>query len=82
VVALSASFSCEKVYNFNECNHYIGTEMTENEATYDKLKIFIESAVEGEQIEVAPFNIETEKRLHLVFSVLKEALNLPPEYDA
>jgi hypothetical protein len=56
--------------------------MTENEATYDKLKIFIESAVEGEQIEVAPFNIETEKRLHLVFSVLKEALNLPPEYDA
>lgn len=40
---------------------------------------FIQSAVESEQQEPADFKLETEKRIHLVYTNLKEILGLPPD---
>ncbi len=44
---------------------------------FDDLQLFIESAVESEQIEPAPFKLETEKRIDLVLINLREMLGLP-----
>ena len=44
---------------------------------FEDLQLFIESAVESEQVEPAPFKLETEKRIDLVLVNLKEMLGLP-----
>lgn len=49
----------------------------EKQEAFETLQIYIESAVEGEQDEPAPFKLETEKRIDLVLVNLKELLGLP-----
>ena len=52
--------------------------MTESERQdcLDKMRIFIESAVEGEQDEPRPFQLETEHRVEFVMLNIKEMLGL------
>lgn len=58
-------------------NHY--TEMSDDDklAAFDKLQLFIESAVESEQDAPAVFKPETEKRIELVLVNIRELLGLP-----
>lgn len=52
--------------------------MTEQERKecLETLQLYIESAVESEQDEPAPFKLETEKRIDLILVNLKEMLGL------
>ena len=52
--------------------------MTEQERMdcFETMQLFIESAVEGEQVEPAPFKLETEKRIDLILVNLREMLSL------
>ena len=54
------------------------TKMTQDEKleALNTLQMFIESAVESEQIEPADFNLETQRRIDLVLINLKELMGL------
>jgi hypothetical protein len=46
---------------------------------FEYLIEYIHSAIESEQPEPAEFNIETEKRLSLIYSALRRILDLPED---
>ena len=48
-----------------------------NEEEFERLVIYIHSAIESEQSEPAEFKHETELRLRLVYSALRRVLGLP-----
>lgn len=50
--------------------------LEERQECFEDLQTFIESAVESEQDEPAPFKLETEKRIDLILINLRELLGL------
>jgi hypothetical protein len=54
-------------------------DMTEAEKheCLDDMLTFIQSAVESEQDEPQEFKVETEKRIHFVYTNIRELLGLP-----
>lgn len=56
--------------------------MEPNEIAYEHLIHFIHEAIESEQGEPRPFNIETEKRMALVYLALQRALNVGSPQDS
>jgi hypothetical protein len=51
--------------------------MPDNTEVFEKLCLFIDSAIESEQANPAEFTSETEARLRLVHFSLREALGVP-----
>lgn len=57
----------------------IDMSIDEKLSCLEDMLTFIQSSVESEQPEPAEFKQETEKRIHLVYTNLKEILGLPPD---